>query len=861
MQHWREGQTIRIDVSDLSFPHRDDQTPRRATWQYMKRRVRRLLRELGEVKSEHYFPLLASMLHESQCDTIDPASQWAAMDALFSGGTRWHQPQSGRGPYKLTGPKFVRKTREERAPEIWNAHLEEVKRLYLNIKVPAGANAAALRVLWTNKQNIPAISKEQAARFLESDEPILTAVATRFVAANWNGAGDWLGAMVAAALLQSGGPARRKLGATLETVLQNGQPMGAWREEFAARLAQELDTQSTPHRRRAAASWLAGRFRDNLATDAVFRHLALFLEGDDETAQWALDQVRKSDDLKHLDDIARLPENIRERAVSAFLENLGKLQLSFKDAQSLVTNGNYAHCQIGWRVLAATNTQAKELRELWQAILSDYYAGESTMRAALENGAPIELWRRAQWSPEKLLKIVEQNWWRWSRHYGVASFEWYQAMIESLPPADKLANLFYSMAYLSPEIAARVVESYGESARDWKPSGMMLERGLKPATFYTTPISLSAAFGFLLHSAVAPEELRSVWRAIFSNEFGPEAAQLFRRAQILPDEITKWLSEVPSVKAQFSPQFFLAVIELAPDETKTPLIVEASAEQWNGVRAALIWMLREDENLLASFWRGVWSPLGESEPLRARIIKDAELATTFSALPDSAFDELLPRAQTEHAPLILAWLNNSTASRGDERIIVAATHPVDEIREWGLKKVCTLGLDLPVSLRLMEAGLPSPFALGREYLESDEEEDASDVALALCDSPAAQVREFGREFILARRDELLNESLLQKLAQHPDAMMQTWLAEELRDDDFEIKTSDFDAAILRSRGRARRAKEAVKERLNNEESTASLEIGTLLELARGSTLAERDWALQQLARRALAGEKIEGVIL
>src|SRR5690606_26205618 len=133
--------------------------------------------------------------------------------------------------------------------------------------------------------------------------------------------------------------------------------------------------------------------------------------------------------------------------------------------------------------------------------------------------------------------------------------------------------------------------------------------------------------------------------------------------------------------------------------------------------------------------------------------------------------------------------------------------------------------------RLMEAGLPAPFALGREYLESGAEAE-SELALALCDSPSAAVREFGREFITARRERLLSADLLQKLTQHPDAAVQAWLAELLRAQEFAVDTANFDATVLRSRGRARRAKEDVKKRLDEPQSIL-VDTATLLEMARG----------------------------
>ena len=74
-----------------------------------------------------------------------------------------------------------------------------------------------------------------------------------------------------------------------------------------------------------------------------------------------------------------------------------------------------------------------------------------------------------------------------------------------------------------------------------------------------------------------------------------------------------------------------------------------------------------------------------------------------------------------------------------------------------------------------------------------------------------------------------------------------------------VETAQFDRDVLRGRNRARRAKEAVKARQTFD---PTIDVETLLSLARGAgTPRDAEWALGQLARRALAGETIEGFAL
>jgi hypothetical protein len=270
---------------------------------------------------------------------------------------------------------------------------------------------------------------------------------------------------------------------------------------------------------------------------------------------------------------------------------------------------------------------------------------------------------------------------------------------------------------------------------------------------------------------------------------------------------------------------------------------------------------------VGTFWNRVLQRL-ESEgstTLLGRIVDDAEISATFTRVPSSTVATLLERTDPTLESWLVLWLeaNSSRLSREDASLLAAATHPLVSIRERGLARVREIELHLPLALRLMESGLPQPFALARAWFESNETLDVADRALALCDSPDAQVRAFGREFLQANKERVLDAQLLQKLTENSDAQMQAWLAEHLLKDAPDVQVAGFDQVVLKTRGRARRAKEAIKKR-RDVTKTASVEysdadVAALLEVARGRTRRDRDWALQQLAQVALSGRDVEGV--
>jgi hypothetical protein len=231
--------------------------------------------------------------------------------------------------------------------------------------------------------------------------------------------------------------------------------------------------------------------------------------------------------------------------------------------------------------------------------------------------------------------------------------------------------------------------------------------------------------------------------------------------------------------------------------------------------------------------------------------------------PDNA-EAILGFTSIEMEPLVEAWCrkNEGIFTKDASPLLLASIHTFPTVRRFGLAKVASLGMGLPFALRLLESEMPESVTVGWAYFNTIPNNHADELtyALALCDSPADTVRKLGRQFVLVRWSHLPKEQVLSALFENPDPATQALVTQLLSGTEVKPQESAaFEGEVLRQKNRARKAKEIVKVR---QEKESVVDTPTLLALARGSrTPRDADWALAQLAKRAMAGEQIEGLEL
>ncbi|HEX8236671.1 MAG TPA: hypothetical protein VF600_12005 [Abditibacteriaceae bacterium] len=825
----RPNTVYQVDVSDPTFIHLPDHGPKNATLGYMKRRARRLLRHLSTHKGELYLQIVLQLLrredvgasaapvssvtqaapeqteqsapsrnpfhqltqallgggagaadnpqqgtqnpiqsliqalgnlnisvmaHDLPTSTtsepaatsanvasnevagktqnnIDPKIHWITMDVLFGAGPRWEQKSHGRGSYARK-PAFVLKRREERAPHVWDAHLDVVRQLFASRDVALEANEMALRILRAHGETIEAVNAEQAQRFWRSELPLLQSLAARDLTTRWENGESLDGATWAQLVTRGNARVRRALNTP-----QGMSTAAEWRGAAVKELEASLNTGRGTKVRRAAEALLR-HFQERIGRNTITQHLATFLTLNEYSKSWVLQRLREwtHDDLGGtLFTLVSLTPQLRAEVLSALREEMASRTFSVETALPLVAGSEAARNALGWEVLAASAISREVARDLWRRV-----------------------WATNSWFAADVLKTAA----------------------------------------------------------------------------------------------------------------GSEAAHaVFVRADISGEEIETQLEKTPAFFAALIPAFLVDVFRVLSPATQVERALLADDEQWNAARNVLLQTLRE-ARALGAFWNQVLQRVGDGgdEALQRRILDDDEISATLTQMPAESITPLLERADVAQESFVLRWLdaNLSQLQKGDTAILAAATHSSLAIRERGLLRLSQTGIDLPLALRLMESALPQPFETGRAWFEMNTQHDVADLALALCDSPEAIVRAYGREFLQTRGEQVLNADILQKLGENSDPAMQAWLAERLLRDGQDVDTAAFDRAVLRTRGRARRAKEAVKTRRDvaHREAGSTSEysdedVKALLEVARGRTARDREWALQQLAQLALGGRKIEGV--
>ncbi|BDI30337.1 hypothetical protein CCAX7_23880 [Capsulimonas corticalis] len=359
-------------------------------------------------------------------------------------------------------------------------------------------------------------------------------------------------------------------------------------------------------------------------------------------------------------------------------------------------------------------------------------------------------------------------------------------------------------------------------------------------------------------SLLASTEPNAVLRTAMSSA---AALSLLERAGFGPDAVAERLAERPFLVDLLTSSTFARMTQTMPATVTLTLIAAASDAQWETLRGG--WLRNLQEGIgLEELWRAAEGAIASAadDRLERRLLLDADVAHTLISSDDSSF---LNIREPAFGFLLERWARGHEAlfARDSALLLQAATHVLPEVRQWGLARVSALGMETPFALRLLESEVPQSVVVGKTYFDSVIPGDRQErnYALALCDSPKSSVREIGREFVLEHQKSLPMTEILRALFEHDATDMQAFVAALLTGaDDASPEAVLFDQTVLRARHRGRRAKEQVKTR---QSAAPTVDAPTLLALARGRAARDSEWAFAELAKRALAGETIDGFTL
>ena len=341
------------------------------------------------------------------------------------------------------------------------------------------------------------------------------------------------------------------------------------------------------------------------------------------------------------------------------------------------------------------------------------------------------------------------------------------------------------------------------------------------------------------------------------------ALSLLERAGFHADAIAERLAASPFLVGLLTPSTFARMTQTLPATVTLTLIASASDTQWETLRGGWLRNLQEGVGL-EELWRTAETAVANAldDRLERRLLLDADVAHTFISSDDVT---LLSIRETAFGPVLERWAmaHEALFARDSALLLQAATHLLPEVRTWGLARVAALGMELPFALRLLESEVPASVVVGRTFfhaITAGDRQERKLTPLALCDSPQGRPSEkSAKNSCLRGAVSLPMPEVLRALFEHDAADMQAFVAGLLAEtNDASPQAVLFDQTVLRARHRGRRAKEQVKTR---QSAAPTVDAPTLLALARGRTARDSEWAYAELAKRALAGETIDGFVL
>jgi hypothetical protein len=868
----------RIDQTD--FADLKSQYPTQATLGYMKRRARRCLRILGVSHPTVYTQVATQVLSAYQdAPVMQIPVQWVTADILYGQSRRCRQTSNGMGNYVFEANKLNLKQAEERFPAIWDEQLNFVRDL-LEKEMPWQIYEFAVRVLERNQIQLPALADTVLQRFFASPSVWLkrTAVHLAYQTYTYQGlkpavfAGMWLFASVSL---------RKKID---EITRKRSKQDKDWQKEFASQLADytvgALKRGNRSRRILQAVEHLQANHPKALELDDVLPIAPALLQSPyeslQEIAMAAVKKVKKEDVRQWLEALG-LEQNKRHKKLYERMSDI--LWDKFKNVNNIdrreiekyVFNDSIYVCDFGWRLSEKVYTYylyriwskfgnfqfAKKIKLVhFYNTITTQYGAEAFMKyykqsfynlTYYKTEAFAYLWEHAS---DKIKNFIVKQYAKNFKEYPLNNL----AQLSKLP--EEVRNQIFEDAL--PDLKGKNLFDYY-----WYVNNALSEA--KNNEWIAT--SLGRLFGVahipadkvydILSYTFEHSEISARFLQLY-NEFPREKRQLFVNAlsgnyQFLTDYATV----IPSA-------MLAEALQDLSLETILQIITNSPEENWLQLKDSIYPQLRQKQ-IEAGFWKDVLerilgSEQGQSQ-LGIRLLQDERFFDLFLTQRDTSVIDL---TEPDYEEVLTQWAerNPDLFPMSSGELFRICIHKLPTLRAFGLRHAKALGISLIFALQLFESDLPEAVQEAENHFnslteKSDEEQDA---VLALIDSPNKVVRAFGLSFLKIRQANFQDRPhILAFLSEHADQTVQETVARQITEKGIATPfVQRFDKEMLRMKNRARKAKEMVKERL---EQNLQIDAETLLELARSANKREAEWAIEQLTKKALTGEEIAGFVV
>lgn len=456
----------------------------------------------------------------------------------------------------------------------------------------------------------------------------------------------------------------------------------------------------------------------------------------------------------------------------------------------------------------------------------------------------------------------------------------WQDTFKALP----LKSLVELRLYL-PDLPATVVRSIDRACRDAVAKGAGDEnlaaaltlspshelRALGWALLVTAnDVTVATVWSNLIAQAVSPTGMESLLEAL---RFKDRIERIERHAsgvQLLSGLVTATASAEPKIAESLLLRLATKGDSRQTLETLGRIVERMAGDGWAWRPAVLQKLVALDPTITRLVWKSV---RGEQiSPVAQIHVASRSLA---GAVIDAVDADEIKTIGAAQASYLTQALRSVPSRLYQEKgfAVSCATCPHPELQQLAIARLESRRLVETVFVSLAESGMPAAVTAAERYIASIKDQAVlTKAVITVCDSGASTTRALGLRFIEHQPERLDLNALLVALAEHTSPDITATVA-RFATSGIAIKRDaldQFDNRVLRTRRTGRKAKELVKSRLGTLAPEATVSIGTnqkvddrrvqaLVDMARGSSLRDREWALQQLARLALDGYAIPQV--
>lgn len=845
---------------------------------YMKRRAARYLRTISASNPDLYIEIVMGLLH-MQKNEIDLDHQWVLGNILLGSSKRLVHASNGRGKMRIAESDLDICRREEKCPEIWDQNLFHLQNLLQSDELATLVCAFAIKVLIRNKKPLPTFSNQQLARFFQSDSPWLKQVAadqcyqkllsgklisSQFLAQSFfYSPADrraWYVNVFFGHNENSDKPSMLKM-LTNWLLPVNQKALIPSMKDLMKHIAElTFDHLKFPisGRVKSAAKVLL-KHKQYVDTRLLSKHFKAILAAENnDLLELALDGASKSN-YNQIKDWLLGAEEAPESIISHLFEVFEKKITINRSSVKLMTSFLYEHSvnlsHFGWMIISKSKKASNITQNFW---VNQYWRGHLNVAfknmASSKHGSELvakfcqDRLRWIGWHYETVIYLINNAQSPLKESvYGMMKEKvqqdlqnWLEYLVKLEDDRDKIMNDVWpniTGGQISNHHMLNLLMNNHKWINSWAWRLLEEKKADRKCVYY-------------ISSRIIKD-----YQASKVLEFGTKMLEHSNKS------FSKWFIEAVKDQVESNPHRLekmmafshLFINELGPKSIQK-LVEELPSAKWKKVRLSIhLYTMGENGS---AFWKNVLNKIatGNAPKLYNRTLDDDLFLQSFYLVEDTS---LLEEKSPVFGDLLFNWLQKqeNLFSKGSTLLLAACKHPIIQIRNWAKQQVHKVGMDLIFALQLMESGVPDAFKLGKSFFEAAKDDSIEELeyVLALCDSPQKEVRDYGIKYMKERSANLKSSIAMACLSEHGDPIIQEFVAKQLKEqatkEEF-VRT--FDKGVLRTKNQSRKAKQIIKQRL---EENLDVDAETLVELARGKNKKDAEWAVLQLTKLALSGQE------